>query len=92
MRADWAYGYDPRTGEELWKINGILGFSNLFPFHRGYGMFYISTCFMKAEIHATGLGLDTSTRLENDQVELSNALSLVGREELYVMNDGGIFS
>ena len=50
--ADWVYGYDPK-GRELWKIKyGILGFSNVACPVLGHGMFFISTCFMKGEIHA----------------------------------------
>ena len=93
--ADWAYGYDPRTGEELWKIKyGILGFSNVSRPIVGHGMFYISTCFMKAEIHAYRYeGLDTPElvwKMTKGAPKMPSPL-LVGKE-LYVMNDGGILS
>lgn len=51
--ADWVYGYDPATGEELWKLKyGQLGFSNSARplFHNG--MSYIATGFMKSTLLA----------------------------------------
>jgi len=92
--ADWVYGYDPRTGDELWKIKyGHLGFSNVARPVTGHGMIYLSTCFMKAEILAFRYeGLKTpklSWRLDRGPKMPSPIL--VGKE-LYVVNDGGILT
>lgn len=93
--ADWVYGYNPRTGEELWKIKyGILGFSNVSRPIAGHDMFYLSTCFMKAEIHAYRYeGLDTPElvwKMTKGAPKMPSPL-LVGKQ-LYVMNDGGILT
>ena len=92
--ADWVYGYDPRTGDELWKIKyGHLGFSNVARPVTGHGMIYLSTCFMKAEILAFRYeGLKTpklAWRLDRGPKMPSPIL--VGKE-LYVVNDGGILT
>ena len=92
--ADWVYGYDPRTGKELWKIKyGHLGFSNVARPVTGHGMIYLSTCFMKAEILAFRYeGLKTpelAWRLDRGPKMPSPIL--VGNE-LYVINDGGILT
>ena len=92
--ADWVYGYDPRTGDELWKIKyGHLGFSNVARPVTGHGMIYLSTCFMKAEILAFRYeGMKTpklAWRLDRGPKMPSPIL--VGKE-LYVINDGGILT
>lgn len=92
--ADWVYGYEPRTGKELWKIKyGHLGFSNVARPVTGHGMIYLSTCFMKAEILAFRYeGLKTpelAWRLDRGPKMPSPIL--VGNE-LYVINDGGILT
>ena len=93
--ADWVYGYNPRNGEELWKINyGVLGFSNVARPVIGHGMFYISTCFMKAEVHAYRYeGLDKpklAWKMIKGAPKMPSPV-LVGKQ-LYVMNDGGILT
>ena len=93
--ADWVYGYNPRNGEELWKINyGILGFSNVARPIVGHGMFYISTCFMKAEIHAYKYeGLD-KPKLAWKMIKGAPKMPspILVNKQLYVMNDGGILT
>ena len=93
--ADWVYGYDPKNGEELWKIKyGILGFSNVARPVVGHGMIYLSTCFSKAEIHAYQYeGLTTpklAWKMTKGAPKMPSPI-LVG-EQLYVVNDGGILS
>jgi outer membrane protein assembly factor BamB len=93
--ADWVYGYNPRNGEELWKINyGTLGFSNVARPIVGHGMFYISTCFMKAEIHAYKYeGLD-KPKLAWKMIKGAPKMPspILVDKQLYVMNDGGILT
>ena len=93
--ADWLYGYDPQNGKELWKTKyGILGFSNVSRPVIGNGMIYLSTCFMKAEIHAYQLeGLakpELAWKITKGAPKIPSPI-LIG-EQLYVINDGGILS
>jgi outer membrane protein assembly factor BamB len=93
--ADWVYGYNPENGKELWKIKyGILGFSNVARPVVGHGMLYLSTCFMKAEIHAYRLeGLSKpklAWKMTKGAPKMPSPI-LVG-QQLYVVNDGGILS
>ena len=92
--ADWVYGYDPRTGDELWKIKyGHLGFSNVARPVTGHGMIYLSTCFMKAEILAFRYEGEKTPKLawRLDRGPKMPSPILVGKE-LYVINDGGILT
>lgn len=92
--ADWVYGYDPRTGVELWKIKyGHLGFSNVARPVTGHGMIYLSTCFMKAEILAFRYEGEKTPKLawRLDRGPKMPSPILVGKE-LYVINDGGILT
>ena len=93
--ADWVYGYDPANGRELWKIKyGILGFSNVARPVLGHGMFFISTCFMKGEIHAyryEGLEVPKLAWKMTKGAPKIPSPTLIGNE-LYVINDGGILS
>jgi len=92
--ADWVYGYDPRTGDELWKIKyGHLGFSNVARPVTGHGMIYLSTCFMKAEILAFRYEGEKKPKLawRLDRGPKMPSPILVGKE-LYVINDGGILT
>ncbi len=93
--ADWVYGYDPKNGQELWKIKyGILGFSNVARPVVGLGMFYISTCFSKGEIHA--YRFDGSNKpslvwkITKGAPKIPSPI-LVGKQ-LYIISDGGILS
>jgi outer membrane protein assembly factor BamB len=92
--ADWVYGYDPRTGDELWKVKyGHLGFSNVARPVTGHGMIYLSTCFMKAEILAFRYEGEKTPKLawRLDRGPKMPSPILVGKE-LYVINDGGILT
>ncbi len=64
--ADWLYGYDPKTGEELWKVKyEILGFSVVARPVVADGVVYFSTSFMKTELLAMQLGpaADTTPKI-----------------------------
>jgi len=93
--ADWVYGYNPANGNELWKMRyGILGFSNVARPVVGHGMFYLSTCFMKSEVHAYQLEGLTEPKLVWKMTKGAPRIPspiLVGNQ-LYVVNDGGILS
>jgi hypothetical protein len=55
--SNWLYGYDPETGEELWKVSyGFLGFSIVARPVVADDVVYFSTSFMKTELLAVKLG------------------------------------
>ena len=93
--ADWVYGYDPKSGKELWKINyGILGFSNVAKPILYKDLFIISTGFMKGELHAYQLnGLNQPElvwKLSKGAPKKPSPILVDGF--VYVINDGGILT
>ena len=93
--ADWVYGYNPENGKELWKIKyGILGFSNVSRPVIGNGMIYLSTCFMKAEVHAYAYDGKTTPKLAWKMTKGAPKMPspILVKDQLYVINDGGILS
>jgi len=93
--ADWVYGYDPKSGKELWKINyGILGFSNVAKPILHEDLFIISTGFMKGELHAYQLnGLNQPElvwKLSKGAPKKPSPILVDGF--VYVINDGGILT
>jgi outer membrane protein assembly factor BamB len=96
--ADWVYGYDPASGEELWRINyGQLGFSTVPRPVIGHGMAFIVTSFIQSRLLAIkydGRGDVTQSHVvwtSDRQVPKKPSLLLVG-DELYLLNDGGILT
>ena len=93
--ADWVYGYDPKSGKELWKINyGVLGFSNVAKPILHEDLFIISTGFMKGELHAYQLnGLNQPKlvwRLSKGAPKKPSPILV--DSFVYVINDGGILT
>ncbi|MEZ6118611.1 MAG: PQQ-binding-like beta-propeller repeat protein [Pirellulaceae bacterium] len=91
--ADWLYGYDPTTGNELWKVPyGELGFSNSARPLAGFGKLFICTGFMKSQLIAFDANDPTKIvwRL-NKQVPNVSSPVLVGAE-LYFASDNGVAS
>lgn len=92
--SDWIYSYD-QQGKELWRVKyGQLGFSLTPRPVVGHGMIYMSTGFMKAQILALKYqGLDKpeiAWRYDKGAPTMPSPI-LIG-EELYFVNDGGIFT
>ena len=89
--ANWLYGYDPVTGDELWKLEyGTLGFSIVPKPVIGNGMIYIGTSYMRPQM----LGIDVSKpqpriawSCKRSVPAISSPL-LIG-EELYFVSDSG---
>ena len=89
--ANWLYGYDPVTGDELWKLEyGSLGFSIVPKPVIGNGMIYIGTSYMRPQM----LGIDVSKpqpeivwSCKRSVPAISSPL-LIG-EELYFVSDSG---
>ena len=92
--ADWLYGYDPRTGEELWKASyGVLGFSIVPRPVLAHGLVFVSTSFMQPELLAFRLGDGAATpeivwREKKGAPTMSSPL-VVG-DELYMVTDKGV--
>ncbi|MFM8538119.1 MAG: PQQ-binding-like beta-propeller repeat protein [Planctomycetaceae bacterium] len=92
--ADWLYGYDPRTGEELWKASyGVLGFSIVPRPVVAHGLLFMSTSFMQPELLAFRLGDGAATpeivwREKKGAPTMSSPL-VVG-DELYMVTDKGV--
>lgn len=55
--ANWLYGYEPKTGKELWKLDyETLGFSNVSRPVIADGMAFVPTCFMRSQMLGVRLG------------------------------------
>ncbi|WP_166819926.1 outer membrane protein assembly factor BamB family protein [Thalassoroseus pseudoceratinae] len=96
--ADWVYGYDPASGEEIWRISyGGLGFSTVPRPVIGHGMAYIVTSFMQSKLLAVrydGKGDVSESHVvwtSGRQVPKKPSLLLIG-DELYLLSDAGIFT
>lgn len=94
--ANWVYGYDPKTGKELWRASyGQLGFSTVPRPIVGHGMVFVATSFMKSRLLAVKLGgqgdvTESHVAWKSDrQVPQKPSLLLVG-DELYFVSDGGV--
>ncbi len=94
--ADWIYGYDPATGQELWKVRyGQLGFSLSSRAVFGGGMAYLSTGFMKPEIQAIQLDAQPEPKHRwkySKGAPTMPSLLLVGDELYFVSDSGGFFT
>ena len=94
--ADWLYGYDPQTGNELWKMNyGVLGFSIVPRPVEGKGRVYFCTSFLRSELLAVEFDSDQKPKIAwryNRQVSQMPSPLLVGNEIYVVSDKGGIVS
>ena len=89
--ADWLYGYNPETGEELWKLNyGFTGFSIVPRPVAGHGLLYMSTSFNKPQLLAV--------RYNGSQPEIawsykrsvpSQPSPILVESEIYIVSDSG---
>ncbi|HJN81372.1 MAG TPA: PQQ-binding-like beta-propeller repeat protein, partial [Verrucomicrobiota bacterium] len=93
--ANWVYGYDPASGEELWRVEyGFLGFSIVPKPVVGDGMVYIGTSFMRPQLVALDI-----TRAKPEiawackrSVPAISSPVLVGNELYFVSDSGGMVS
>lgn len=96
--ADWMYGYDPKDGRELWKLNyGELGFSNAARPVVGHGLIYVCTGYMRSQLLAIRVddraGEPVPTVVWRGKKQIPNVASpLVIGEEIYLASDSGIAS
>lgn len=92
--ADWLYGYDPKTGRELWKMSyGVLGFSIVPRPVAAHGMLYVSTSFMQPELLGVRLGDAVAVpeimwRVKKGAPTMPSPL-VIG-DELYMVSDKGV--
>ena len=92
--ADWLYGYDPRTGKELWRMGyGELGYSVVPRPVVAHGLLYMSTSFNQPRLLAVKIAAD-GTGAEIAWQEPKGAPSmpspLVVGDRLFMVNDRGI--
>jgi outer membrane protein assembly factor BamB len=94
--ANWVYGYDARTGEEIWKAAyGKLGFSTVpRPVIRGDTV-YIATSYMQSRLLAvkyTGTGDVTASHVSwmSDRQIPQKPSMIVVENRLYFVSDNGI--
>ena len=95
--AQWFVSYDPRTGEEIWRVEHGRGFSNapraVFDGHR----LFLCTGFMRPQLWAVrpdGRGDVTATHVDwkqKKQIPTMSSPILVGNQ-IYVVSDGGVLS
>ena len=89
------FAYNPRTGEEIWRVRYGQGYSVVPRPITGHGLVYICTGFDSASLlaidpHGTGDLTDTNIKWRKDEkVPYTPSLLLVG-DELYSVDDKGI--
>lgn len=97
--ADWVYGYDPQTGEELWQLNyGELGFSTVPRPVAKRGMVYLCTSFMKSELLAVkydplspGIEPTIAWRFKKQVSQMPSPI-LVDDALYFVSDNGGVLT
>lgn len=92
--ADWVYGYDPRTGRELWRHSyGQLGFSNSARPVAGHGLIYTITGYFGGKLLALR-ATDGDSEPEvvwRHAKQVPNVSSpVLVDDELYFVSDKGI--
>lgn len=92
--AQSAYGYDPASGEELWRMPHT-GFSNISRPVIGQGMMFLNTGYMKPQLVAVKLGVsglvDDSQALWRQATAIPNKPSVVLVGDLiFMVTDGGV--
>ncbi|MDA1180496.1 MAG: PQQ-binding-like beta-propeller repeat protein, partial [Planctomycetota bacterium] len=93
--ANWVYGYDPGTGNELWKVAyGDVGFSTVPRPVAGNGLLYVVTGFMQGKLLALRLGDDlhtTPSLVWSFDKQIPNISSpLLAGASIYFVSDAGI--
>ena len=94
--AQSAYGYDPESGKELWRL-GYGGFSNASRPVVGQGMMFLNTGYMKPQLMAVKLGgsgsIAESQVLWKQSAAVPNKPSPLLVDDLfYMVSDGGVAS
>jgi outer membrane protein assembly factor BamB len=94
--ANWLYGYDPQSGEELFKVDyERLGFSVVPRPVAAHGMLFMSTSFMQPELLAVRYDSAQSPQVvwrEKKSVPTMPSPIVVGDYLYFVSDNGGILS
>lgn len=92
--ADWLYGYEPRTGTELWRMSyGDLGFSVVPRPVAGHGLLFMSTSFNQPRLLAVRLAADgrgAAIAWEERKGAPSMPSPLVVGDRLFMVSDKGV--
>lgn len=94
--ANWVYGYDARTGEEIWKANyGKLGFSTVPRPVEENGIVYLSTSYMQPRLVAVDISgegdvTESHVRWTSDRNAPKKPSMIVSDGYLYSVTDNGI--
>jgi outer membrane protein assembly factor BamB len=94
--ADWVYGYDPATGEELWRLSyGVLGYSVVPRPVAAQGFVFLSTSFNQPELLAIRLaGPDEQPEIAWRVAKAAPSMPspLIVGDTLFMVNDKGVAS
>ncbi len=93
--ADWLYSYDPKTGEELWKLAyDHLGFSNVSRPVIGHGMIYLPTCFSRSKLLAIRYDgtADPEIAWKVEKAMPNQPSPLLIGDQIYTIDDRGVAS
>lgn len=92
---EWAMGYEPQTGKELWRFRYPKGYSNVPRPVFGQGLVFLCSGYDKPWLYAVkpnGSGDVTETHMawKLDRGAPLNPSPLLIGEELYIVSDNGI--
>lgn len=92
---EWAMGYDPATGKELWRFRYPKGYSNVPRPVYGHGLVFVCSGYDKPWLYAvkpTGIGDVTETHMawKLERGAPLNPSPLLLGDELYIVSDNGI--
>ncbi len=92
--SDWLYGYDPKTGVELWRMSyGELGFSVVPRPVTGHGLLFMSTSFNQPRLLAVKLAADgggAEIAWQEKKGAPSMPSPLVVGDRLFMVSDKGV--
>jgi outer membrane protein assembly factor BamB len=92
--AQSAYGYEPESGKELWRL-GYGGFSNASRPVVGQGMMFLNTGYMRAQLLAVKLGgngviPDSEVAWKQTSAVPNKPSPILVDDLLYMVSDGGV--
>jgi len=92
--ADWLYGYDPKTGAELWRMSyGELGFSVVPRPVAAHGLLFMSTSFNQPRLLAVRLATDgrgAEIVWQEKKAAPSMPSPLIVGDRLFMVSDKGV--
>jgi outer membrane protein assembly factor BamB len=92
--ADWLYGYDPKTGAEVWRMSyGELGFSVVPRPVAAHGLLFMSTSFNQPRLLAVRIAADgrgASIAWQAKRAAPSMPSPLIVGDRLFMVSDKGV--